>query len=158
MHENAQLITSFYEGFQQRDHEAMARCYRDDVHFSDPVFVDLRGNQVKAMWHMLCASGTDLKVDFSDIVADDTTAGAHWEARYTFGGRFVHNVIEAKFVIQDGLVAEHRDTFDLWKWSRMAAGIPGTAFGWSSFAQNKVRSTAMSRLNRFIADHPEYES
>lgn len=156
MHSNTALITSFYEGFQQRDHAAMAACYQKTVHFSDPVFVDLAGNQVRAMWHMLCERGTDLDVEVSNIEAGDTSARAHWEARYTFGGRPVHNVIEASFVLEDGLIADHRDAFDLWKWTRMATGFPGTLLGWTSVGKGKVRSTAMGRLDRFIEDHPEY--
>jgi hypothetical protein len=158
MQPNTALISSFYEGFQRRDHEAMAACYSDAVHFSDPVFVDLAGNEAKAMWHMLCERGSDLEVEFSNIVATDGAASAHWEARYTFGGRRVHNVIEATFVIEDGLVTDHCDVFDLWKWSRMATGLQGTALGWTGFAKTKIRGSAMSRLHRFVADHPEYSS
>jgi hypothetical protein len=157
MHPNTDLITSFYEGFQKRDHSAMAACYHDAVHFSDPAFVDLNGNQVRAMWHMLCERGSDLRVEVSNVVADDTSASAHWEARYTFGGRPVHNVIEASFVVENGLITDHRDVFDLWKWSRMATGVPGTLLGWTSFGKGKVRSAAMSGLDRFVGDHPEYE-
>lgn len=156
MHPNTALITTFYEGFQNRDHNAMAICYHDAVHFSDPVFVDLRGKQVKAMWHMLCERGSDLQVEFSNVVADDTSGSAHWEATYTFSGRSVHNAIEASFVMRDGLISDHRDVFNLWKWSRMATGLPGTLLGWSAFGQEKIRSTAMSGLQRFIGDHPEY--
>ncbi len=70
MHPNTALITSFYEGFRQRDHRAMAACYHDAAHFSDPAFVDLNGNQVRAMWHMLCERGTDLQVEASNVEAE----------------------------------------------------------------------------------------
>ncbi len=158
MTSNANLITSFYDAFQKRDHAGMIDCYHPSIHFSDPVFTDLRGNEAKAMWHMLCERGTDLDVTFRDVQADDNEGRAHWEARYTFsrGSRPVHNIVDASFVFQDGLIIRHTDTFDLWRWTRMAIGPAGTALGWSGPFQNKVRATAMSGLRKFVAGHPEY--
>ena len=158
MNPSSNLITAFYEAFQQRDHAGMIDCYHPLIRFSDPVFADLRGNEAKAMWHMLCERGTDLEVAFRDIEADDEEGRAHWEAHYSFskGSRPVHNVVDASFVFQDGLIIGHTDTFDLWKWTRMAIGPAGTALGWSGPFQNKVRATAMGGLRKFIAGHPEY--
>jgi len=159
MTSNTDLITSFYEGFERKDHAGMAACHHPEIHFSDPVFLDLSGGEVRAMWHMLCERGTDLTVSFGDVRADDATGGAHWEARYTLtpGGREIHNVIDASFEFRDGLILRHRDDFDLWRWTRMALGPTGTLAGWSPPIQNKVRATAMSGLRRFMAAHPEYE-
>ena len=158
MNSNSDLITTFYEAFQKRGYATMIACYRPSIHFSDPVFPDLHGNEAKAMWHMLCERGTDLEVTFRDVEADDERGRAHWEARYTFakGSRSVHNVVDASFVFQDGLIVDHTDTFDLWRWTRMAIGPAGTALGWSGPFQNKVRDTAASGLHKFIASHPEY--
>ncbi len=158
MKANSNLITSFYEAFQQRDHVAMIACYHPSIHFSDPVFTDLHGEEAKAMWHMLCERGTDLGVVFRDVEAGDETGRAHWEARYTFskGSRPVHNVVDASFVFQDGLIIRHSDAFDLWRWTRMAIGPAGTALGWSGPFQNKVRATAMGGLRKFMTGHPEY--
>lgn len=158
MNPNSNLVTAFYEAFQERDHAGMIACYHPSIHFSDPVFADLRGNEAKAMWHMLCERGTDLEVTYRDVTADDAEGRAHWEARYTFskGSRLVHNVVDASFGFQDGLIIRHTDTFDLWRWTRMAIGPAGTALGWSGPFQNKVRATAMGGLRKFIAGHPEY--
>ena len=60
MHPNAALIEQFYQGFQKKDHAAMAACYHPDIHFSDPVFTDLKGFRAGAMWHMLTERGKDL--------------------------------------------------------------------------------------------------
>ncbi|MEA2058270.1 MAG: nuclear transport factor 2 family protein, partial [Actinomycetota bacterium] len=130
-----------------------------EIHFSDPVFLDLNGDEARAMWHMLCERGTDLTVTFCDVHAEDEIGGAHWEARYTLtpGGREIHNVIDASFEFRDGLILRHRDDFDLWRWTRMALGPTGTLAGWSPPIQNKVRATAMSGLRKFMAAHPEYE-
>ncbi|MCL1593567.1 MAG: nuclear transport factor 2 family protein [Actinomycetia bacterium] len=137
----------------------MNACYAPGIHFSDPVFRDLNGSEVKAMWHMLCERGTDLEVTFSDVTASGSTASARWEASYTLGGadRQIHNVITATFSLENDMILDHRDDFDLWKWTRMALGMSGTLLGWSGFVQNKVREQANRQLQRFIDDHPEYQ-
>lgn len=155
---NQTLIEAFYTAFQQRDHAGMIACYHPDIHFSDPVFTDLQGNRAKAMWHMLCERGTDLQVTFNDVVVNGRSATAHWEATYTFyGDRKVYNIIDAAFLFQDDLIIDHQDSFDLWRWTRMALGPTGTFLGWTPMVQKKVRETAVSNLNKFIAKHPEYQ-
>jgi len=157
--DNQTLIETFYTAFQQRDHASMIACYHSDIHFSDPVFTNLQGNRAKAMWHMLCERGTDLQVTFSDVVVNGRSATAHWEATYTFSSskRPVHNIIDAAFQIQDDLIINHQDSFDLWRWTRMALGPTGTFMGWTPMVQKKVRETAVSNLNKFITQHPEYQ-
>lgn len=158
MSSNQTLITRFYTAFQQRDYAEMIACYHPDIHFSDPVFMDLHGNQAKAMWHMLCERGQDLQVVFGEVWADEGDGRAHWEATYTFStGRKVHNAIDAAFEFQDGLIIRHQDSFDLWHWMRMALGPLGVFLGWSSVVQNRVRETAVQSLNKFIAKRPEYQ-
>jgi ketosteroid isomerase-like protein len=144
---SAELITRFYTAFQSLDAEAMAACYAADATFSDPVFTDLRGHQVGDMWRMLCASAKDFSLTFDSV----TDTSAHWVATYTFTstGRRVVNDIRASFVIPDGLILEHRDSFDLWAWSRQALGPSGVALGWTPFLQGKVRGQAMAGLRKF---------
>ena len=158
MNENQELIETFYSAFQQKDYATMASCYHDDIHFSDPAFTNLHGNQAKAMWHMLCERGKDLTLTYSNVQADASSGQAHWEATYTFSAsnRKVHNIIDAQFKFQDGKIIRHQDTFGLWRWTKMALGPVGTLLGWSSLIQNKVRTTAMVGLNKFIETHPEY--
>ena len=152
------VIERFYTAFAARDHASMAACLHRDIHFSDPVFPELRGPRVVAMWHMLCEQGTDLTLTVTDVTADADAGTAHWEPRYTFGptGRAVHNRIDATFRFSDGAIIRHVDAFDLWAWSRMALGVTGIALGWSPMVRNKVRSTAARSLDRFVGDHPEY--
>lgn len=155
---NQKLIETFYTAFQQRDHASMIACYHADIHFADPVFTDLHGSRAKAMWHMLCARGTDLQVTFSDVVGNGRLAAAQWEATYTFsGGRQVHNIIKSTFQIQDDLIIDHKDYFSLWRWTRMALGPTGTLLGWTPMVRRKVRETAVAGLDKFIAQHPEYQ-
>lgn len=144
---DADLIARFYTAFQALDAEAMASCYAEDARFSDPVFTDLRGQQVGDMWRMLCASATDLSLTFDSV----TDTSAHWVATYTFPstGRRVVNDIRASFVMSEGLIQEHRDTFDLWAWSRQALGPTGVLLGWTPLLQGRVRGQAMAGLRRY---------
>lgn len=152
MHENMELIESFYSAFQKRDHVTMASLYHPSVHFSDPVFPDLDFSQVTAMWQMFCETGTDLKISFEDILADDTLGSATWIAEYPFSqtGRKVRNVISADFEFRDGKIIRHRDSFKFWKWTRKALGVPGIFLGWSPPLQNKVRGLAARSLRKFM--------
>lgn len=155
MHENAQLITRFYDAFSRLDGDAMAACYHPEVCFSDPVFPDLKGARAGAMWKMLTSRAADLRVEASGIDADDTTGRAHWEAHYTFSasGNHVHNVIDATFVFRDGLIVEHTDVFDFHAWAKQALGFKGALLGWTSFLHNKVREGAGAQLDKYCAKH-----
>ncbi|MCO5189995.1 MAG: nuclear transport factor 2 family protein [Anaerolineae bacterium] len=151
------LIERFYQAFQNRDHAGMLACYHPDITFHDPVFGELNGKRAGAMWHMLCERGDDLVITYRDIVANETSGSAHWEATYTFStGRKVHNIIDAQFRFADELIIEHNDTFDLYRWARMALGPVGTLVGWTSRMQGKIGDSAEKSLERFIRKHPEY--
>lgn len=153
MHPHAQLIETFYAAFSRRDAEGMAACYHPQVHFSDPVFTDLRGPRAANMWRMLCERGTTLQIEYSGIAADDKTGKAHWEARYDFTatGRKVHNVIDATFEFADGKIIRHVDRFDLHRWAGMALGLKGKLLGWAPPVQNAIRKLAMKGLDQYEA-------
>lgn len=155
---NSELIHHFYDCFSRRDYAGMNACYAPDARFDDPVFT-LRGPAVKAMWHMLCEGSKDLQLTYRDVVADEQSGRAHWEATYTFSssGRRVHNVIDAAFVLRNGQIVQHHDHFSFWRWSRQALGLPGLALGWTPLLHARVQRTAQARLNRFIAAHAAYQ-
>jgi ketosteroid isomerase-like protein len=152
MHPNAQVLRDFYDAFRRLDAEGMVVHYADDVEFSDPVFQTLRGDEARGMWRMLCSRAKGLEVVASAIEADATSGKAHWDADYPFSGtgRMVHNRIDASFTFRDGKIVRHADTFDLWKWSGMALGLPGKLLGWSPPMQNKIRRTAKEGLVAFM--------
>jgi ketosteroid isomerase-like protein len=153
MSDGPALLTRFYRAFGARDADAMAACYTPDVHFSDPVFPDLRGARAGAMWRMLCSRATDLRIAFEDPVVIDHEGAVHWEAWYTYSAtrRPVHNIIEARFTLRDGLIAEHRDSFTLYRWARQALGLTGMLLGWSPPVQRAIRDQAATALDRYIA-------
>ena len=147
---NHALIERFYRAFQQRNGAAMTTCYHPQATFADPAF-SLRGAQIGKMWRMLCSRGADLRVEFANVQADDTSGSADWQAWYTFSasGRPVHNIIHARFRFADDLIIEHIDDFDFWRWSRQALGPAGLLLGWSPMLKRKVRSQAALALERF---------
>ena len=153
---NAELIHRLYVALDKRDGEAMARCYHANAHFSDPVFTSLDGRAVGDMWRMLASRATDIRVEASDIVADATTGSAHWVAHYTFTGtgRKVVNRIDARFKFAEGLIVDHRDTFDLWRWAAQALGPTGLLLGWTPMVRNKIRAQAAAGLAKFQAANP----
>ena len=159
MNGNEQLITRFYTAFQQLDYATMQDCYSEGAVFNDPVFGLLQGTAVKAMWEMLCKNAKDFSLSFSNIqLLDEEYASCNWVASYTFSktGRRVVNTIKANLRIENGKITEHTDTFDLWKWSRQALGMPGWLLGWSNFIQGKIQRNAKKGLATFMESHPQY--
>lgn len=150
---NAELISRFYQAFQRQDAEAMAACYAPDVQFSDAVFVGLKGREAGDMWRMLCSRAKDFSLSFTEVQADEQHGSARWTAQYTFSatGRTVVNEIRAEFVFKDGLIIEHRDHFDLWRWSRQALGLKGLLLGWLPSVQAAIRRQARQGLSGFQA-------
>ncbi|KIU49658.1 MULTISPECIES: nuclear transport factor 2 family protein [Pseudomonas] len=150
---NIALITRFYQAFQRLDAEAMVACYSPEVVFSDPAFGTLRGKDAADMWRMLASRAKDFSLTFDSVRADERSATAHWVATYLFSqtGRVVVNDIQARFVIRDGLIVEHHDHFDLWRWARQALGTKGLLLGWTPLVQGKIRQQAAKGLRAFQA-------
>lgn len=151
-HPNQVLIETFYTSFQNKDYQGMQACYADDATFSDEAFRNLNAAQVRAMWEMLIRNGKDLELEFRDITANDTHGSAYWEARYTLSltGRKVLNKIKASFEFEGGKIKKHMDSFNFYSWARQAFGLTGVLLGWTPFFKNKVSTTAMGNLAKFM--------
>lgn len=147
-------ISELYAALDRGDHAAMAALYAPDATFTDPAFGRLEGEQVTAMWRMLCERATDLDVVASDIRAGGDEGSAHWDATYTFGatGRKVVNRIDARFRFRDGLIVEHVDSFSFWRWSSQALGPLGRALGWTPLLHAVFRRGARRQLAAFQAE------
>ena len=152
------LIHTFYSSFARKDFKSMGECYHTDARFKDEVFL-LSGKQITAMWHMLCLRGKDLVIDYDQVEVSTNTGSANWVAKYTFSAtkRAVVNEIAASFIFKDGLIYNHNDDFDFWRWSTQALGFSGLILGWSPFLKKKVQKQALDSLNAFISNHPEYQ-
>lgn len=152
-HPNEELITRFYTAFQNGDPETMASCYHEQARFQDPVF-NLQGESVGNMWRMLLGKGGGkMQMNFSDVQGSEQGGSAKWEAKYPFSksGREVHNKISSQFEFKDGLIVTQIDSFNFWKWTRMALGTTGLLLGWTPLVQNKVRAQAGGQLKEFEA-------
>ncbi|MGI8920064.1 MAG: nuclear transport factor 2 family protein [Solirubrobacteraceae bacterium] len=151
-HPNDELIERFYAAFARHDGDSMAACYAPGARFSDPAFGDLRGEEPGAMWRMLVGRAEDLVVKLAEHEAGAERGSAHWLADYTFStGRKVHNDVRAEFRFEDGLIAEHRDSFSFYAWARQALGPVGLALGWTPIVRAKVQRQARAGLDEFLA-------
>jgi len=153
---NEALIKRFYAAFAALDAKTMQACYAPDASFEDPAFKLQGREQIGAMWTMLCeavkAKGQDVwKLEASAIQAEAKSGSAHWEPHYRFSatGRMVHNIIDAEFTFENGLIATHIDRFNFWRWSRQALGPAGLVLGWTPMLRNKVRTQAAANLAAF---------
>ena len=153
MQSNEDVIRRFYTAFQQLDHKTMNACYNDEIVFSDPVFLLLKGEEVKSMWEMLCTSARDFSLSFSNIqLLDEEYATCNWTATYTFsktGNRVVNN-IKAFMKLKDGKIIEHSDAFRLSTWIGQALGWKGRLFGWMGWMKRAVQKNARKKLAEFM--------
>lgn len=152
MNPNQQLIEEFYAGFAEGNAKTMASCYHNDIQFEDPAFGKLQEQDVLDMWEMLIEkSKGNIKIEFSDVRADELSGSAKWVATYNFSknNRNVVNVIQASFVFKDGLIIRHTDEFNIWKWSKQALGLPGYLLGWTGFMQQKIQKNALHSLRSY---------
>jgi ketosteroid isomerase-like protein len=150
------VVTRYFEAFRRRDAAAMAACYADDAHFSDPIFPDLDAAGVRAMWAMLLSRGSDVTVDYTIQSGTPDAADIDWVARYTFSGtgRKVENRVHTRLEIAADRIVRQKDTFDTWRWSRQALGFTGLLLGWSPTLIGKVQAKAARGLESFRARTP----
>jgi hypothetical protein len=152
------IIEEFYEAFSNLDAESMVKYYHPNVVFRDPAFGELKAERAKNMWRMLCHSqkGKGFKVKHQVTNFNKENANAQWEAFYTFNqtNRKVHNKISATFKIQNGLIVEHIDEFNLYNWSKQALGIKGYLIGNTSFFMKKLQQNTNLLLNKFEKNKP----
>ncbi len=153
MNDNANVIREFYTAFQQRDAARMNAQYDVNIVFSDPVFGLLHGDEVRAMWEMLCKQAKDFQLEFSNIqLLDEEYATCQWVARYTFSGtgKKVENRIKAFMKLKDGKIIEHSDAFRLSTWIGQALGWKGVLFGWTGFMKRAVQKRARASLEKYM--------
>lgn len=150
---NREVIERFYSSFQNRDAAGMNSCYSEDIIFSDPIFMILKGEEVKCMWEMLCKNARDFSLTFSDIeLLDEEYATCRWTATYTFSatGRRVENRVKAYMKLKDGKITEHSDAFRLSTWIGQALGWKGIVFGWTGFIKRGVQNRARKNLLKYM--------
>jgi ketosteroid isomerase-like protein len=151
---NAELIERFYAAFDRRDGDAMAGCYAPDATFRDPVFGELNGPEIGAMWRMLTGRAPDLSVELVEHDVGESEGSARWIARYTFSqtGHPVINDVQAQFRFRDGLIVEHFDRFPFYRWARQALGTQGKLLGWMPRLRLTVHREARAALSRAMQE------
>ena len=150
---NKEIIEKFYNAFQQLDYKTMQDCYSNEIIFSDPVFLLLKGDEVKTMWEMLCRNARDFSLSYSDIeLIDEEFATCKWTATYTFSktGNKVVNNIKAFMRFRNGKIIEHSDGFRLSTWAAQALGWKGLLFGWTGFMKRGIQKNARRSLAYFM--------
>lgn len=148
---NEKTLFKFYSAFANADAPTMCECYHSKIKFRDPAFGLLKGNDVCHMWNMLLEkSKGNLKIEFSDLKADEYLGSAQWVATYNFSktNRKVINSIQSQFHFKDGLIIKQTDYFDIWKWSKQALGFTGYLLGWTGFLQHKIQQQALKSLQK----------
>jgi ketosteroid isomerase-like protein len=153
-HPNAATIRRLYDALDAMDGETMASLYAPDAVFEDPAFGELHGSEATEMWRMLCDTATDLAVTASNVEADDASGSADWVATYTFSqtGRPVENRVHAEFRFSDGKIAEHRDSFSMWRWAPQALGAPGYLLGSNPVGRALMQKRARGTLEKWQAN------
>jgi hypothetical protein len=154
-----QVIEDFYSGFAAGNSLTMRSCYHPEVLFQDPVFGKLEGTDAKDMWEMLTQkSQGNLKIRFSHLKATDSVGSADWKAYYTFSStnRSVINAIHAEFEFKEGLIYRHKDSYDLYAWSKQALGLKGVLYGWTPFFKKKIQQQALQSLRSFQRNKKEF--
>lgn len=152
MNPNEKTIQKFYTAFANANAETMWECYHPSIQFEDPAFGKLKADEVRMMWKMLLKnSNGNIKIEYSDIKANETSGSVKWIATYNFSktNRQVVNEVRGQFHFSDGLILQHTDSFDIWKWSRQAFGFKGFLFGWTGFMQREIQKQAKISLKAF---------
>ncbi len=129
----------------------MAACYHESIVFNDPAFGQLKGQDARDMWRMLCQNSEDLRISYRILEESPDHAKVHWEANYTFSktGRTVHNIIRAEMVIKNDKIVKHTDRFDLHRWASQAMGWKGKLLGWTQFFKKKLQEQTGRLLRKF---------
>lgn len=151
----AALVARFFEAWGRLDAESLVACLHPEISFSDPMFPNLRREQVPAMWQMLIASMALHPADFSlrhDIVfLEERKAQVHWQVRFrNVAGRRIHHKALATLTFWDDRIVRHVDGYPFYGWARQSLGLSGKLLGWNKSYREAVQSAARKQLAVFM--------
>jgi hypothetical protein len=162
---NEDVVKNFFSYYQQHDFKGMHSCLDENIKFSDFAY-DIRGNHVKAMWHLFCISYLPRKKpvdvpEFEIIEAVEDTVLAKYRVSYLYGEkeRPVDYFIEAYFRIKDNKICEQKDKFSsvsTFGFVKMALGFPYQLIAIKPLDQLLrilINKKVMKKLNKFMEEH-----
>ena len=151
MNQNEATIHRFFTAYQNKEYTTMQNCYSKDAVYNSPIYGLINAEHVKAMWEMICKTNEEESLHFEKIeLLDHEYTTCDWSLAYYYTNRRINNKIKSYLRLENGLIIEHTDAFDLYKWSRMAFGLTGLLIGWSKFFQKKIQKSTRNKLSEFI--------
>jgi ketosteroid isomerase-like protein len=149
------LVERFYQAYSRLDVETMLDCLHPEITFSDPLFPNLRQQQVFQMWRMHVASAARrpdaFKLSYEFVFLEERKAQVHWQASYLYGdSRKVSHKVLATLTFWDGKIVRHVDGFSFYPWARQALGLLGWCLGWRQGFREQVRHAARKQLDTFM--------
>ncbi len=146
------LVRRYFDALARLDGEAMAQCLHPMVSYSDPVFADLRGDDVGWRWRLMTRGASDMHLAYDIVRGDARKAQVQWQARYRFAGsaRQVSNKVLTTLTFWDGTIVRQIDEYDFARWSRSSAGVLAWAVCALPGARAALQRRALHRLRAFI--------
>lgn len=142
------VVNRFFESYQRSDWQSMARCYHDKASFSDPIYPDLREENIVYLWFSRLSKHQSIDLQYRVVFADERKAQVEWTAISPFNGKAVKIEGLSTFALWDETIVRHVDEFSFVKWSRQAQGLKGWLLGGSRFYQARVQRSARSQLEQ----------
>jgi hypothetical protein len=142
------LVERFFNAFGNGDWRTMARCYHDKASFTDPIFPDLRGEQIVYYWHQWFKENEGIKLNYSQLFADERKAQVQWNVRYTYQGRAVKHDATSTLAIWDDQIVRHVDEFALGGYLRQREGLLTGLLSGIPLVHQRVQRSARSRLDK----------
>ncbi len=147
-----EVIQRYFDAMAQGQWQAMARCYHDQASFADPLFPDLRGEQIVYHLHRLYEPNSQharkqIELTTHALFSEDRKAQVQWELRCIEAQRPVKLIGLSTFAIWDQFIVRHVDEFPFHHWARQTQGLAGALLGRLPFYQRRLQRSARSQLD-----------
>lgn len=141
------IVKEFYEALSTGDFHAIQSFYSPEATYQDEI-VTLKGNEVFSHWFMMCREDFKTKAELIEIKENQNIVTTKWTIDYLLvpTGRRIFLEEEGYFYFNDGVIAAHRDKFDIYSFTKQGFGMLGYLIGWTSWAQNRLRKQAKKTI------------
>lgn len=162
---NEEIVKKFLTCYQAHDFRGMHECLDENVTFSDFAF-NIQGKEVRAMWHWFCVpyQKREKPIDvpeFEVVKSEGDVVLAKYRVSYLYGDkqRPVDYFIKAYFRLQNGKIADQKDTFgniSQFEFAKMAFGFPLQLLALTPLLRIVVKKEAAKKLKQFMEDRKDY--